>query len=356
MKKLNPDSYIKQTLNGFEVRVTSDIQGYYFERRKRGIESKGEARNIAVQFLEERRKFREQVRAGFVSWENAITEWEKFVRQREYSESTIYSAKLILNKHTARWLKRPIDTITTIEIEDLIASAFSDSQVDSKKGLLKHIRSVFRRQVQIGKLKENPANGIIYGKPPQKDMVAMTREEIIKLLTLAKEQGHEWYPVWRVVYELGLRSGEAYALKWEDIDFTSGFVLLKRSYDFKLNQTKSTKNNRFRSIPLNDGLKSFLLSLKTQSTSEFVFPRNRMWEHGEAAKVLRAFQISIGIRETNFHSLRASFITHLLIKGVSMPQVQQMVGHKRLETTQDYVRLVAADTKGATDALALNDD
>lgn len=67
-------------------------------------------------------------------------------------------------------------------------------------------------------------------------------------------------------------------------------------------------------------------------------------------------QIELGLRETNYHSLGASFITHLLLAGVSVTKVQHLVGHSDLKTTQDYVRLIGSDLDGATDAIALNLD
>ena len=62
----------------------------------------------------------------------------------------------------------------------------------------------------------------------------------------------------------------------------------------------------------------------------------------------------MGIRETNFHSLRASFITHLLLKRTPVHVVQAMVGHSDLKTTQRYVRFVGSDLDGATDVLAVD--
>lgn len=183
----------------------------------------------------------------------------------------------------------------------------------------------------------------------------MTRPEIELLLRKALSEKHSWYSIWRIVYELGLRSGEGLALKWTDIDFDNNRVTISKSYCAKSKTIGPTKNKKNRTLPLNPALVAFLKELKLATFgSEFVLPQLSDWKRGEAAKTLRAFQIDLGIRETNFHSLRASFITHLLLKGVPVTKVQQMVGHADLKTTQRYIRLVGSDLDGATDTLAVD--
>ncbi|MBX9767897.1 MAG: site-specific integrase [Bdellovibrionales bacterium] len=356
MSQRNTDKYIKEANGIYEVRVTSEMKGQYFERRKRGILSKGEARLIANQLLDERDEFRKQIKSGQVSWLNAIAEWESYARYKKTSDTTIYSAKLTLEKHTADWNKRPVSSIINEEIEVLIHASLNEDQIETKKSLLKHIRNVFKRQVQLGKIKYNPSNGINLGPAPMKEKKAMTRNEITRLLIKAKEENHPWYSVWRITYELGLRAGEAYALRWEDVNLDSGFVSIKQSFNNKSKSFKAPKNNKFRAVPLNDSLREFMRELKSQSNEkEFVFERNTVWSHGEQAKVLAEFQKHIGIQQTNFHSLRASFITHLLLAGVPLLKVKEMVGHRRTETTETYMRMVAADTIGATSAIEIKD-
>jgi integrase len=151
---------------------------------------------------------------------------------------------------------------------------------------------------------------------------------------------------------LGLRSGEAFALPWKNIDFENGLVHITQSYCFKSENLGPPKNREPRTIPLNPGLAAFLKNLKIRrANGEFVLPHPPGWKHGDAAKILKSFQADIGIQKTNFHSLRASFITHLLLDGKPVTKVQHMVGHKDLSTTQRYVRLTASDLRGATDSL-----
>ena len=86
-----------------------------------------------------------------------------------------------------------------------------------------------------------------------------------------------------------------------------------------------------------------------------VLPQLKAWKHGEAAQELKSFQRDIGIKETDFKSLRASFITHLLLAGVPPTIVKEIVGHADLKTTNDhYVRLSGSDLKGATNPIDID--
>ena len=76
--------------------------------------------------------------------------------------------------------------------------------------------------------------------------------------------------------------------------------------------------------------------------------------NGGATKVLQGIQKELEIKLTNYHSLRSSFITHLLRNGMDVIRVQAMVGHRELSTTQRYIRLDATDLEGATETIEVN--
>ncbi len=250
-------------------------------------------------------------------------------------------------------MSRPIDSFRTVEIESLIESAYDDEAMESKRKLLGYIKDVFKRQIHFGNLGANPCADLSYSKGAEKELIAMNQSEIHVLLDKARSFNHPWHSIWAVIYNLGLRSGEGLALKWTDIDFTTNRVSINKSYCSKLKKIGPTKSRKSRTVPMNSTLAAFLRELKlTGSDAEYVLPQLTDWKRGNAADILRTFQKELGIRQTNFHSLRASFITHLLLKRIPVHVVQAMVGHADLKTTQRYVRFVGSDLDGATDALA----
>ncbi|WP_417335906.1 tyrosine-type recombinase/integrase [Halobacteriovorax marinus] len=82
------------------------------------------------------------------------------------------------------------------------------------------------------------------------------------------------------------------------------------------------KNGTSRIVPMNKQLKTHLRELSLKSKDKgFVLPRNKSWMNGGATKVLQTVQSELGIKLTNYHSLRASFITHLLRSGMDIISV-----------------------------------
>jgi len=62
------------------------------------------------------------------------------------------------------------------------------------------------------------------------------------------------------------------------------------------------------------------------------------------------------VRETTFHSLRASFITQLLLRGTPLNVVQKLADHADVKTTMLYCRMVASELQGFTNVIGLDLD
>lgn len=106
-------------------------------------------------------------------------------------------------------------------------------------------------------------------------------------------------------------------------------------------------------MPISDDLLKFLkeLKLKKIGGDAFVLPQFTEWKNGEQAKVTREFCEAIGVTCVKFHDLRATFITNLLARGVSLARVMSIVGHSQIKTTNGYLRKAGVEVKGATEEL-----
>jgi integrase len=175
--------------------------------------------------------------------------------------------------------------------------------------------------------------------------------EIQNLLESAKSMNHEWYYVWAMALNTGMRSGELYSLEWKDIDWDNKLITVSKSYNKRLNIVKSTKAGYWRKVPFNSDTESMLKELRVMAEGDHVLPRINKWRRGEAAKVLREFCEGIGINSVSFHSLRACFATHLLNSGVTSPVVKKICGWTEEKVMNRYIRLAGIDVAGATEGL-----
>ena len=150
-----------------------------------------------------------------------------------------------------------------------------------------------------------------------------------------------------LLYGSSLRISEAEALKIEDIDFEGGFILVT---NFKENGNKWKAPATEVSLRV---LKEYINKVrgKLLSTEEinegFVFPRKK----GKTtircmlnAKLKRECR-RLGLKQITSHSFRHSSATHMLRNGAGIREVQAMLGHERISSTERYTRVVKEDLK-----------
>lgn len=318
-------------------------------KRKRGLTSEREAKEVEFRLKMELRTA--VARGPLWTWGNWSAEVLRRV-QMKFKMKTFgnYDAYL-RNWVPGDWKEKYISEIYSEDIYNALEAAKEGLSPVSRLTFLKIIKRIFQEAVEEGLLTGNPAKNIVI-KSPDAEKKVLTTNEVDKLLLRAKEDYHRFYPVWTFAVKTGMRSGEMYALLWSDIDFERNLISVTKQWT-RADGVTSTKSRENRVVPISEDLKGFLLDLKNQREGEaHVLPRLTEWTHGDQAKVIREFCKGIGITPVKFHDLRATFITNLLSQGVPLVKVMSIVGHKKMETTDIYLRLAGVDVRGVTDALS----
>lgn len=285
------------------------------------------------------------------SWNQVANECVDHLVSRKGDSAYLDDLALVIRKYGSKaWGRKPIDEITAYEVELLIEGIEGLSE-ERKKDILKHLRQVFNFAKYKGYIKEVPDPQMRF-KLNQKIFKTLNEKQMEYFLEKAWECDHPWKEIWAAACFTGMRNGELYALKPEDVDFDSDTIHVCRGYVEGKGIVDYTKGGYDRIVDLAEPLKRIFLYLIEQDPErEFLLPRIPKWDSRRQADILREFLCSINLPSIRFHDLRAAWCTVLLNKGVPSEQVRAQGGWKDIKTFQRYIRQSAIQIKGSLKVL-----
>jgi len=231
----------------------------------------------------------------------------------------------------------PLSEINVRKLDHFITLTFSSTPRGSHL-YFRTLKAAFSKAVAWGYISENPFKKIKFPRLPVKQPVFISVEEFKIIHSQTEEDFLK--DLFTTAFYTGMRLGELVNLNWSWIDQNISTIQIKCTNDF---QTKSKKE---RIIPINSTLKTVLLSHKFQIRSTdingYVFTNTEGIKlNGDfVSKKFKKAVRSAGLNdEIHFHTLRHSFASLLVQKGVSLFIVKELLGHEDLKTTQIYSHL-----------------
>lgn len=325
-------------------------RGYSVPVKRSGIKTLAEARRVEkelIYILAER--INEHV---WPKLSQVIDEYCIFRSEIGHRNQTIYSYKKSFSRFMQRYLNRPINKITRQDVHDIVQTQFQNNN-SYLSYFFKCCRGTFGYAIDKGYLVNDPTP---YRKLVKQEKIfnVLSEKQAIEFLAKAKEQNSIWLPIWITALYTGMRSGELYALSWENVDLDQDTIKVCQSWS-KKDGYKSTKSGYDRIVQIAPPLKTLLRELRLLTGGEgHVLPRLHKWDSGEQARELRMFLLGNNMTVVRFHDLRATWATVLMSKGVEPVKVMKMGGWKDLKTMMIYIRKAGIDTRGALDCLAFN--
>ena len=128
----------------------------------------------------------------------------------------------------------------------------------------------------------------------------------------------------------GMRAGELFRLKWDDLDFERGFINIR-----------DPKGGQDQKIPLNEPTRQ-LLDAHPRTESPFVFPGRNGNQRISLTDVSRRIRAKAGLPKDfrPMHGLRHVYASTLASSGqVDMYTLQKLLTHKTPTMTQRYAHL-----------------
>jgi integrase/recombinase XerC len=206
------------------------------------------------------------------------------------------------------------------------------------------LRTYFRYLLQQGLIEEDPTSLVRSPRRRRKLPPFLTEQEVEILLSAPDEGGFIGLrdrAILEVLYSTGARVSELTGANLEDLSLSGGYLRVRGK----------GKRERLSMVgpPAVQAVRAYLPARKrlleqTGTCKEralFVNQRGgRRITTRSVARILKGYLLRAGLPvEHSPHSLRHSFATHLLNRGANLREVQEMLGHKRIATTQIYTHL-----------------
>jgi integrase len=204
---------------------------------------------------------------------------------------------------------------------------------------------MFNLAVQWGRLEKNPAASVRKFTENNARERYLKTDEISRMLeTLAAWPNRSFAGLIRFLLFTGVRRGEAMGLTWDRVDLENRTIFLDK-----------TKSGKTRTVLLNTLAVEVLGEMKTlrKRSHRFVFPGHR--KDAPFVNPRRAFDdlcAKLKIKDFHIHDLRHSYSSLAVNAGVSLYDVQKLLGHSSSQMTQRYAHLADQTLRDATERVA----
>lgn len=210
----------------------------------------------------------------------------------------------------------------------------------------------YEKEFGQGKLNDVVAESIIRPRVPKREVDYLSEEEVRRFYQAIDTDRSKGSPIRKerflallsLLIQTGARIGEALSIKTADIDREMLRIPVIGKGDVK------------RTLIINDQvLKQIDKYLAIRgSSSEYIFlalSGKSRWQQTDVNRSFNRYRKLSGIiKKFTNHTLRHTFATHLILKNVSVPVVQKLLGHKNPKTTFHYY-VGAMELNGAQEAI-----
>ena len=241
---------------------------------------------------------------------------------------------------------KSLHSVTSFDIER-IKSRMSKESKSPKTILyaLATVRQIFnyaiRNELYVGK---NPVSLVKKPKADNRRLRFLTEGEALELLDAVKGKSQQTYEVALLSLHTGGRFSEIAGLRWKDIDIPSKTITFV-----------DTKNGESRVTFMTEEVVGVLAAKEEGKPSDLIFPSRVGSRMVGVSNVFPRTVLELGFNDgitdrrqkVVFHTMRHSFASWLVQRGIDLLVVARLMGHKSIKTCERYAHLAPSGMQAA---------
>lgn len=258
-------------------------------------------------------------------------------------------------------------------INDLYGLGLATTTIKLINGTL---HNAFKKAISLGMIETNPCNGVEFRKSvttKEKELHYFNKDQIETFLAYAKEENeYIYYYFFLTAIYTGMRKGELMALQWNNVDFLRNTIkidqtrLYRKEKRGQLELSTPKTESGFRTLVMSKTVKQALLELKNRQQNYLTFYAERKYPDTDFVFCFKNFN-PIADRTVNgaferiskkaklpkikVHDLRHTHAVLLRQAGVSLEDIQGILGHKNPTATLIYAHITEEVKQSAMDKL-----
>lgn len=233
------------------------------------------------------------------------------------------------------------------------------------------MNKVFKYAINIGLTSDNPTLNLLIPKPQiktEKKLKLYTKEQLELFLNEVSQERNPYfknrdYTLFRLLAFSGCRIGEILALTWDNINFKTNEMAIKktvaRSDKYYISETPKTKKSN-RIIYLDEKtikqLKFWKLEQRkylfhlgfTKANYLFTNDENNFTINQSVAERYNVYRERAGLPYIGLHGFRHTHASMLYEAGADHKEVQERMGHANIKTTMDTYTHITNSKKEET--------
>jgi integrase len=265
---------------------------------------------------------------------------------KTYKRSWTTDVSYLKNHLLPRFANRYMDQITRQDILKMHRERSTTGAAGSANRLLIMMRFIFNLAMrwEVPGIKANPCAAVpLLEENNKRERYLSSDEARVLYESVCKSDNQMLKYIIPMLILTGARKREVLDAKWEDFD-------LER----RLWRIPTTKLGKPRHVPISDGVLSLL------GSAPRVYAVDHVFANPATGKPYVTFYVSwntarirAGMPEVRIHDLRHSFASLLINNGRSLYEVQKILGHTQVTTTQRYAHLAPQTLLDASNAATL---